>query len=145
MTKKRGFALIELILVIALIAALAGLSIPVYQSFQVKNDIDIAANTLTQELKRAQILSQASDGDTSWGVKSQSGSIVLFKGASYSGRDAAYDETFSLPSTITPSGATEIVYAKFTGLPQATGTITLTASTNETRTITINSKGAVSY
>ncbi|MEK7106808.1 MAG: prepilin-type N-terminal cleavage/methylation domain-containing protein [Patescibacteria group bacterium] len=144
-SRLSGFTLVELMLTITLVTVLAGLSIPLYQSFQVKNATDIAANTLAQTFRRAQIISRASDGDTSWGVKAQNGSIVLFKGASYSGRDTTFDEIFNLPSTITPSGATEIVYTKFTGIPQATGTITLTASTGDIRTLTINSKGTVTY
>jgi len=44
-----------------------------------------------------------------------------------------------------PSGITEVVFTKFTGLPQTAGTITLTSSTNEMRNIVINQKGMVSY
>lgn len=91
------------------------------------------------------MLSQGIDGDTTWGVKVQSGSIVLFKGATYAGRDPAFDEVFNMPGTITPSGLGEVVFAKFSGEPQAMGTVTLTSSTSETRTITINEKGTITY
>ncbi len=143
---NKGFTLLEVLLSAALITIIAGFSFPIYQSFQVRNDIDIAQTTAGQTLRRAQILSQSVDGDISWGVKIQSGSIVLFKGANYAGRDVNFDEIFILPSSIVPSGLTEIVFAKFTGLPSLTGTATLTASQiNETRTITINGKGTVGY
>lgn len=141
----KGFTLIEVLLSAALIAIIAGLSAPVYQSFQVKNDLDIAQNTAGQTLRRAQILSQSVDGDVSWGVKMQSGSIVLFKGASYAARDAGFDEIFDVPSNIIPSGLTEIIFAKFSGLPQSAGTAALTAPTGEIKTITINEKGTVLY
>jgi len=130
---------------IAAIAIIAGIGIPVYQSFQVRNDLDIAATTVAQSMRRAQVLSQASDGDTSWGVKIQSGSIVLFKGASYAARDSSFDEVFDVPGSITPSGLSEIVFAKFTGFPVGAGAATLTSNTNETRTISINARGTVSY
>ena len=144
-TDTEGITLIEVTLSIALIAIIAGISVPVYQSFQARNDLDIATVTIAHSLRRAQLLSQASDGDTNWGVVVQSTAISLFKGISYAARDASYDEIFDLPGSLAPSGVSEIVFTKFTGLPQTTGTIIITSNTNEARSITINQKGAVSY
>jgi prepilin-type N-terminal cleavage/methylation domain-containing protein len=142
---KHGFTILEIILSVALIAVFAAVSMPVYQAFQERNDLDIATISIAQTLRRAQFLSQAVDGDTSWGVYIQSGSATLFKGVSFATRDTSYDEVFDVSSNITTSGVLEIVFSKFTGLPQTTGTIILTSSTNETRTITINTKGTVGY
>ena len=142
---SKGFTLIEVLLSIAAIAIIAGISVPIYQSFQVRNDLDIATVEIAQSARRVQTLSQAVDGDTSWGINIQSGSMVVFKGTSYTARDAAFDEVFDVPTSITPSGISEVVFAKFTGLPQTIGTITLTSNANETRIITINAKGMVSY
>jgi len=141
----RGFTLLELLLSVAVIGLLAASSIPVYQSFQIRNDLDITAENTAQSLRRAQLLSQAADGDTSWGVKIQSASLVLFKGASYAVRDTTFDEEFAIPTSITPSGVSEVVFTKFTGLPQVSGTINFNSNINETRTVTLNSKGMVSY
>lgn len=140
----KGFTLLEVLLSVAAIAILAGLSLPVFRTMLTKNDLDVATTTVAQTLRRAQILSQAVDGDTSWGVKVQSGSITLFKGASYDVRDTAFDETFDMPASIAPSGLSEIVYTKFTGFPQTTGTTTLITA-NDTKTVTINEKGMVSH
>lgn len=142
---KRGFTMIEVMLSLAIIGVLAGISAPIYQSFQVRNDLDIAAVTIAQSMRRAQVLSEAVDGDATWGVDVRSGSITVFKGATYAGRDTTFDELSPMPTSITPSGFGGAVFAKFTGLPQTTGTITLTSNANETRTITINAKGTISY
>ena len=144
-SRNAGFTVLEVLLSLALIAVILGAGIPVYQSLQVRNDLDIAATTVAQSVRRAQILAQASDGDTSWGVDVRSGSITIFKGASYASRDASYDETFTLPTSLTPSGTLDYVFAKFTGVPDTTGTVTLTSNLNEIRTLTITSKGTVSY
>ncbi len=109
-----------------------------------KNDLDIAAVSIAQSLRRAQILSQSVDGDTSWGVKAQSGSITLFKGTSFAARDTNFDETFEVPTTIGVGGGAEIIFAKFTGLPQTTGNINISTE-SDSRSLTINEKGTVGY
>lgn len=143
--KKNGFTMLEVLLTVATISILAVISMPIYQNFQVRNDLDIAVSATAQSLFRAQALAVGMDGDTTWGVRVQSGRIVLFKGASYVARDTTYDELFTVPASITPSGVQEVVFTKFTGLPQTTGTFILTSNTNEIRNITINSKGMVTY
>ena len=140
-----GLTLVEALLSIAAIGIIVGIAAPLYQSFQVRNDLDIATVTLAHGLRRASVLATAVDGDTSWGVQTHSGAITLFKGVSYAARDVTFDEVFEMPASIAPSGVIEVVFAKFTGLPQTTGTMTLTSTSNETRTITINAKGMVAY
>lgn len=141
---NKGFTLLEVLLSIAVVAVLAGFSLPIFRTMLTKNDLDVATVTVAQTLRRTQILSQAVDGDTSWGIKVQSGTITLFRGTSYGTRDSSFDETFDLPTSINPSGTTEIVYAKFTGLPQTTGSI-IFSTANDTKTISVNEKGTVNY
>lgn len=142
-----GFTLVELLLSIAMIAILAGIGAPIFVRSQTKNDLDTAVEILVESLRRAEVLSQANDGDTTWGVNFASGAITLFKGSSFAGRDSSYDEVFSLSSAISGSGLTEVVMAKLTGYPNTTGTTTLTSNTNvsDSATITINSRGMVTY
>lgn len=145
MKKHAGFTLLEVLISVAALTIIAGIGIPVYQSLQVRNDLDIAAETIAHSLRRAELLAQASDGDTSSGVKIELGNIILFRGTSYALRDQSLDEVFEMPTSLTPTGLSEIVCEKFTGLPTTTGTVTLTSNANEIRTITINAKGMVSY
>lgn len=140
-----GFTLLEVILVIATITVLAAIAIPVYSNLQVRNDLDVATNTTLQTLRRAQTLSQAVDGDSSWGVKLQQSDIILFKGVSYALRDTNFDEADTLNSNVTPTGISEIVFSKLLGTPNTTGILTLTSSNNETQNITIGSKGFLDY
>ena len=118
-----GFTLIEILLTVAIIALFAGIALPLDQALQNRSDLNLAVSALAQTLRRTQVLAQAVDGDTSWGVKVQTGSITLFKGPNFLGRDPAFDEAFDIGTQITPSGLEEVVFSKFSGLPQATGTI----------------------
>lgn len=142
---KSGFTLIEIMLVVALMVAIGGISVPVYQTFQVKNDADVAAYTIAQTLRRAQALSQSGTGDSAWGVHIQNGGAILFKGISFAGRDLAYDEVSEISSSIIPSGISDIAFSKLIGEPQTTGSIILTTSNNDIKTITINAKGIIEY
>lgn len=142
---NNGFTLIEVLLSLALISLIAGTGVPIFQSFQNRNELDVATMTFAQGLRRAQILSQASHGDTSWGVYVQSGDITLFKGLSYAGRDSSFDEVFIVPASIVASGTQEYIFSRFTGLPQNVGSLSFTSPNNETKTITINEKGTVNY
>lgn len=142
----KAFTLIEILLSIAILAIVFMFSAPVYQSLQNRNDLDIAVNTIAQSYRRSQLLAQSVDGDTSWGVMLQSGQITIFKGNTYVGRDPNFDENIEMPTAIAITGNTETVFAKFTGLPQAASTLTLTSSSNnESRIITLNAKGIANY
>lgn len=142
---QTGFILLEVLLSLTVIALLAGVSIPVYRKLQTKNDLDVAITTVVQIGRRAQLRAQAMDGDSNWGIYIQQGSITLFKGDSYFTRDVTVDEVTNILPAITPTGVSEVVFDKFFGEPQITGTITLTSNDNEVRTAVINSKGMFEY
>ncbi len=139
-----GYTLIEVLLSIALIGLITGFGAIVYQQLQGRNDLDIAATTVAQSMRRAQVLSRAADGDTTWGVRVNPGNVVLFQGASYATRVATYDEAATVSPALTGAGFTEVVFAKFSGLPQATGVLTLTGP-NGVRTLTLNAQGTITY
>jgi prepilin-type N-terminal cleavage/methylation domain-containing protein len=142
---RSGYTLVEILLVLGMIAILAGISMPIYQTFQVKNYLNLGVSNTVQALRRAQLLSQAIEGDANWGVKIESGRIVLFKGVNFSSREEVFDEVSELPESVVPSLDTEFVFQKLSGEPQATGTLVLTANNGESRTLTVNSKGIIEY
>lgn len=141
----RGFTMIEVLLSLSILAMMFVMTVPYYHTFKVRNDLDIAVATVVQDLRRAQILSQITDGDSSWGVHVQVGSILVYKGPSYILRNESFDENTEIPSSITVSGINNINFEKQTGMPQTIGTITFTSNSNETRNVTINQKGTVDY
>jgi type II secretory pathway pseudopilin PulG len=151
--RQRGFTLLEALLSVGLISILVGVSLPVYQGFQSRTDLEVTTQAVAEAFRRAQTFSRASYGDSQWGVKILPGtSVVLFKGSLYTGRDVPYDETIPVPSTIamTVGGAmapgNETVFTKVTGIPSNTGSVTLTFTRgNDIKTVTLNAAGMVSY
>ena len=142
---QRGFSLIELLLSVSIIGLLAGMTWPVYQSFQKRNDLDATTQSITDALRRAASYARSGNGDSAWSVRIQSDSAILYRGATYASRNTAFDEPTSISSAFTVAGMTDISFAKLTALPSATGSVILTADSNNIRTIAINEKGMVSY
>lgn len=142
-TKKKGFSLVELILVMALGITIAALTIPFGIRFFQVQSLEEQTQMLRGTLRRAEQQSVAQKNDNAFGVKILAGSYVVFQGASYAARTVSEDETIVFPSSITPSGVSEVVFAKRTGIPGTTGVITLAAG-SDIKTITINAKGLIS-
>jgi prepilin-type N-terminal cleavage/methylation domain-containing protein len=142
---QRGFTLIEVLLSVTILAMLVGLSLPVYETFVRRNDLDLTAQATVSAIRRAEAYSRSVNQDSQWGIELVAPGITVFKGDTYATRDAAFDEIIMLPNSISVSGISEIVFAKLSATPNATGTISFTTTTNDTRTITINGKGMVSY
>lgn len=144
-TSERGFTFLEVLLSVAILSVIAGIGMPVYQSLQNRNALAVATTAYVQSLHRAQALSQAVDGDTTWGVSFTSGNITVFQGATYATRDASFDEITTVPTNISGSGVTEVVFSKFVGEPSVTGTTTLTGVHALERTVYIHETGATTY
>jgi len=144
---QRGFTLIEVLLSVAIIGILVGLSLPLYRSFQTRSDLDVVTQGFADALYRAQSYARSGRQDSAWSIHipPNYGSFYLYKGSSFAGREAQYDETFSYVGSTSSSTLSDITFSKFTGEPTATGSVTITSPNNETRTVTINAKGLVTY
>lgn len=145
MHKESGFSLIEVLLSVAIISLLVGMSLPIYQSFQTRNDLAIATENIASMLRRAQTYSRGMSDDSQWGVHVETGSATLFKGGSYATRDTSFDEVITIPDSFLVSGS-DVGFSKFLGVPTFSGNVaTITTSNNDSRTVTINGKGMVAY
>ncbi len=145
MQTPKGFTLSEVLLSVVLLSMIAGMSIPFYKVYLDRNELDQTTMTLAQTMRRSQFMSIAQDGDSAWGVKVSSSSILLFKGTSYLTRDQSFDESTALAPTISFSGMSEVVFQKGNGTPSTTGTSTFISNNGEIRNVTINQKGMVDY
>ena len=142
---QSGFTLIEVLLSVTIIAMLVGVSLPVYETYARRNDLDITAQGTAAMLRRAATYARAVNDDSVWSVKIEATQLTLFQGTNFVSRDTTNDEVIQIPGSIVPSGVNEVQFAKLSATPSTTGSITLTSSTNDVRTVTINAKGSVDY
>lgn len=142
---QKGFTLLEVLLVVALIAGLAGLSVPVYNTFYTGNELDTAGSITIQSIRRAQVLTLSGKEDANWGVKLEEGKITVFKGDSFVARDNSFDEVFDVSNIVDFSGIEEIVFNKVDGRPNSSGTIDMSTQSGQNINLTINQLGSISY
>ncbi|MDH4358869.1 MAG: type II secretion system GspH family protein [Candidatus Berkelbacteria bacterium] len=145
MLKLKSITLVEVMLAIAVLAIIMGVSAPVYGSLQRKSNVEMASSQAIQSLRRAQILAKSSKGDSNWGVKIEPGAITTYQGANFSSRNVQFDERTPIAPLTSITGLDEVNFSKFSGSPNQTGAITLTTDEVETKTININAKGTINY
>lgn len=143
-SSSKGFTLLEVLLVISILALIAGFAIPLSQQFQRKTDLENAIIHTVQALRSTLGKSTAIEENSSWGVYAQLGGLTIFQGVDFLTRDPSFDETLPFPPTVQPSGTTEFVFQKLSGEPLSAGTLTL-SSFSDSHSITVTSTGSIEY
>lgn len=141
---KKAFTLPEVLLSIALMAMIAGFSIPFLLKFQYSNELDAAVINTVRATRTAQIYAQSAQNDDEWGVRIASPTITIFKGNDFNTRDTSFDIEFVIPSRSVVTGTTEYVFTKQEGKATSSGSTTISVS-NKSVVIKVNSQGALSY
>ena len=141
---SKGFTLVEILIVFSIIVVVSAVTIPLYNRWQVANTIASEKTEVAQHLRLAQTRARSGLGDKNHGLYFQSNNYTIFEGDDYLTRDQGEDEFYYLPTSVVISGFSEIIFIKQTGIPNITGTLTLTNTiTSETATIDINSQGLI--
>ena len=129
MKLKRGFTLIELLLIIGIAAIIFIFSAPYGLDFYQSNLANEAQSNVIDALQRARRNAVLQKNDSNFGVhiSTTTSSYTIFQtpDLTYGNRVQAQDEVFPVISTVTFSTSTDIIFSKLTGLPNATGTLSV--------------------
>lgn len=144
--RKRGFTVTEVIMVVALIVIISAISVNVFYSFREKKALDKDVDSIVSTIEKTKNMSLNRKNDSSYGLYFASSSITVFSGNSHlTGNNILKYDLESIVKISTTSlsfNATEIGFAKVTGLPNATGTIVL-STPSYSKTITVYGTGLI--
>lgn len=140
----KGFTIIELILVVAIMLTLSVMAPVFYSRFLLQNAVANTVDQFTGSFRKAQTYSMMGKQGSAWSVNYSSNAITLYKGTSFASRDSSFDEKFSVNSSVSVSGITDVSFARFSGLPNPSTSSITVSSGNNSKNITINSQGVVS-
>lgn len=148
---KKGFTIIELMLVIVLIGISVGLSISYYRTSQIRADINSQAANIVHYLRLAQSGAVSGLGDSDYGVHFENSSYTTFKGSSYNPNSSSNFEieipaTMTLNNIILNGAGSDVIFTRPNGETNSFGTLELSsAEINKSFTITITSAGTINY
>ena len=152
---KKGFTIIELLTIIAILFVLAVSAVPALRSFQLKSDLENSAEEMINVIRLAQQKTISSEGGSSWGVYFSTSTsphqYTLFKGDDYTSREVPADEVHKISrdvliSAVDLGGGFEVVFSRVPGASRQEGAISLVLKNDasQTKTIFIDASGQIS-
>jgi prepilin-type N-terminal cleavage/methylation domain-containing protein len=142
--RRDGFTLVEMVIVVALMTSFALLGIP----FGVEAYRDYVLTSTTRDivsvLRRAEALAIANTSSSPYGVAFRVDRVMLFKGATYSSRNPAYDEEHSFVPAVVVAAPSEVVFAPLSGMPSAAVSLAV-GNGLRSQSVDINIHGVVDW
>lgn len=143
---KKGFTLVEIVIVLGIFAILAAAATPFLLSQVVKNRIASSAKQIVSALYIAQQNSYSGKSNASYGVQFTTSSFTMFRGNTFAGSTDPRTVNFTAPVQAKDfaftGGVTEVVFAKGGIKPNTTGNFKLTDGKKDIL-ISINAEGLI--
>jgi len=139
---KKGFTIVELILVITLIIMLFAISTPFFISLNNRNDVNLTYTYLESSVKRSYQLAKLQYMNENWGVyiDNTNNNLVVYKGESYTAREIDQDEVILLPNGVSFGGGDQdINFTELTGVMSTTNIIVTISKNGYSKDLNISS------
>lgn len=122
---RPGFTLVEILLSVAILGLLSGVSLVIFRSVQLQSDRGLITADVFELGRRAQARARAVKSDREWGIFVEPNQLTLFpldlnQSERYGSpsRPRTEDEVLGLPAGVTITAhPTEVIYSKVWGLP----------------------------
>jgi prepilin-type N-terminal cleavage/methylation domain-containing protein len=146
----RGFTLIEIVVSIVIITILLSIGAGAFVSTRKARELETMTDAIVAKLEGAKTDAISGKGGSAFGVKFNSSSYVYFKGSSYDSSGASnitypLITGYQIVASIPASADTAIIFARMTGTPVATGTVSISnsASGSKVNVIKIGNLGDI--
>ena len=145
-SRKRGFTLLEVMIVIAILAVVMGATMSSGFGFYTSQSLMGERDGLVSLLRHARGRAMNNTNQSNHGVyvSTSTNQYVLFQGDSYASRAQDYDIPFPKSPSVAFTGPTEILFTTIVGTASVSGTITLSVG-NGAMNISVNNEGRVSW
>jgi len=146
MPKNKGFTVTELLVSIAILGFLLGVSITSFVSFSRHDSVLAATTAVTQALRDARARTLASVAGSQYGVKVDADRFTFFQGSTFSS-STPNNSTFLFSAGVKASSTlSTIVFERVTGNSSASGTIDIYQASSVTilKHIRVQTTGLVS-
>lgn len=148
MFNHKGFTIIEIVIVIAIMALLLAVIASPFQSFRNSKVLDTNSEEALSLLSEARGNTLSAKDGYQYGVHLESSQMVLFRGGTYSSLDASnktvvLDNALEISSIALEGAGSDIIFDKLTGKTAQPGSFVIRAKndTSKTRTITVVGTG----
>ncbi len=142
----KGFTLLELLIVIALIAVISTLGLLVGMDFYRTYAFSYERQVVVSALEKARNQALSNINQARHGVYFAGGNYVIFQGLTYASRNMAFDQVISASPALSHSGMQEVVFSQLSGDAVVTGSpLQLSDGLTHNVTISINSEGQINW
>lgn len=147
---KKGFSLLELLLVVAILAIAAVMSVGYYRNYVKSVELESAAKLIAADLRTARSKAMLGDGSLKWGVNFVNSSTdyheLFSTPTDYQNASTSVQTTTYLLSginfTVPPSAsATNVIFNKITGAAASTS-VTISFE-NNSQNINVSANGTI--
>ena len=127
-TSRAGFTLIEIVVVLGLLAIIILFSVGEIRDYAATQQLQVAEQELVSFVRETRQRTLAAETSSQFGLRFATSSVTRFEGAAYTD-DPSSHTTHTFPgATLTSpliSSDTDLVFSRLTGIPSATGTISV--------------------
>ena len=148
----KGFSLLEVLIVVGILAVLAGIGTGFYFNYAKERELEASAKNIIFDLKQAQAKAMAGEESRKWGAhfinNSEDYYEIFSTPTDYNDASKAIETTSYLASSISftapvASASSTVIFDKIKGTTVGTSIITISSMSGGTKTITVTAGGNI--
>jgi len=150
MLERRGFTLLEVLLVVAMMAMIASFSIASYRNYGKSVELDSVSKNIIYDLRQMQVRAASGESRLNWGVHFVNGSTDYYElfssPTNYLDAAKTINSAVYLPTTVhfskpADAASLDILFSRITG--ETSSDFLTVSSENTNRIINVTASGAI--